>query len=484
MASDTLFQPTDANPFDDLPQYRHEVWKSYRLLGLAEDGYPLAKAPLNHNKTIAHPIHGAYLIIQHVKNYQASGRRESGSLLKALTLTRSSVARMAAEDNSFKFYYQPTDAITPYHHVFYSGLTQAKYLEALSLLYTESGDEWVRAAAEKIFNSFLVPIEDGGVLLRTEKGTFLEEYPTEVPTYVLNGWLTTINEIFSYAIICKNNKAIQLAKENAKTLVGVIHLYDLPEMFTTRYKLSGPVLSRLLFDDDSARINSVQIKTGGLQISKSVSDTRPYDTLHAVKLPGDGERSFVFRVVLSMIDYPDTPELQVKIESPIGQKVRWSIGIPGFDPRYTTQRAVGQRFMREFTLSPGRNTITLPVPWDAAIAWVGAPVPFSKKIGERFYNAYHFIHVKGLSQLHEFHRAGRLLYWRDRWLKYIDQWPSFAPYQIEGVCHAMNDIGRWPSQAAYLRAPKWYLVDGQLIATNSNDVSRPINVERQKKNLG
>ncbi len=225
----------------------------------------------------------------------------------------------------------------------------------------------------------------------------------------------------------------------------MIHLFDLKEMYTTRYKLSGPVLNSLAFNHGNVSIEKVRIKTAGSKLEKNVHDTLRYDTIHVLKLPTDGGRSFVFRAVLSMIEYPDASELLIQLNSPVAQKVKWSIGVPEFDPRFTTPRASGQRFMREFELRPGVNCISLQIPWDAAAGWVAGPVPFSKKIAGRYYNAYHYIHIKGLSQLYEFHRAARLLYWRDRWLEYTEKWSTFPAYAVDGICHDVMDFGNFPS---------------------------------------
>jgi hypothetical protein len=469
----TELPTTQANvdPFSRLLPYRHNVWKYYGLVALASDGYPLARAPLDHAKIVAHPIHGAYFITEYLNAYQFGGRKDRSYLRYAAELARAAVSRMEEENGCLKFFYEPSELVTPYSYRFYSGLTQAKYLEAFTRLFRETGDAWVSQTNDKIFRSFLVAVEEGGVLLNTRHGTFLEEYPTEVPGFVLNGWLTTINEIFSYAITSKNKNALALAKKNARTLLAIIHLYDVKEMLNTRYKLSGSVLNALVFSNENVSINTVTIKTSGLELVKRVGDSRRYDTLHTVKLPGNGERLFVFWAMLSMIEYPDASELKVQVSSAVAQTVRWSLGVPTFDPRFATPRASGQKFMRQFELAPGENTISLQIPWDIAAGWVG-PVPFSKRIAERYYNAYHYIHIKGLSQLYEFYPAARLLYWRDRWLEYTEKWSTFPAYAVEGICHEVMDFGNFSSQAAYLRAPKFRLIDGELVTFYSADEAK------------
>ena len=47
--------------------------------------------------------------------------------------------------------------------------------------------------------SLTIPSSQGGVMLERPYGPVLEEYPNEIPVYILNGWTTALVAILGYA---------------------------------------------------------------------------------------------------------------------------------------------------------------------------------------------------------------------------------------------------------------------------------------------
>ena len=68
-----------------------------------------------------------------------------------------------------------------------SGLAQGSALGSLSLLSDLTGDSKWLTAAEQTFESFTVPLADGGFTHEVNGALWFEEYPTAPPTTVLNG---------------------------------------------------------------------------------------------------------------------------------------------------------------------------------------------------------------------------------------------------------------------------------------------------------
>lgn len=458
-----------ANIVDDdywgpISEGRRNVWKYYRYCGLAEDGYPLSKSNLIDDKIVAHPIHGCYLIVEYLNSYYSS-RNKPDVICRAIKLAKACVSRMAHIGKTLRFLYTQGDGITPYGFTFYSALTQAHYLVAFARLYELTKDEAIKEWCTGIFESLLVPVEDGGVLLRNSLVVTLEEYPTEVPSYVLNGWLTVLNELFEYGYVLQNKKAISLARESAKTLIDLLPIYDAAEVWNTRYKLSGTVLNRLLFKGCVPTLKSITISTGKAIFSKSKFGTSAYDTVGVIKQPTKEDNVLAFRAALTMIDYPNSSYIEVELESEGDFEASWSVGVPQFNPKYYTPKAVSQRRISVMQGSAGISNFRIDIPLDLVVAWTGVPVPFSKKIGDHYYNAYHYIHIKALTQLYEFFPAGKIIHWRDRWLGYVKHWPSFPLYSDPEISYTVIDYGRYSSAEEFLCTPKLILDKNSLVRT-------------------
>lgn len=91
-----------------------------------------------------------------------------------------------------------------------SAMAQGQCSSLLSRLSLETGSEELAAAAIRGLAPMRIPSARGGVLATLDGGPFLEEYPTEPPSFVLNGAV--------FAAWGAQDVAVGLADEDARTL--------------------------------------------------------------------------------------------------------------------------------------------------------------------------------------------------------------------------------------------------------------------------
>ncbi len=90
--------------------------------------------------------------------------------------------------------------------------------------------------------------------------------------------------------------------------------------------------------------------------------------------------------------------LTLKIEAETEGVATVAVGVGDYNLK-VNDKAGQVRTIAVVRLSKGRNEVSVPIPWDK-IELVAHPTAFSKKIGGKFYNVYHFIHIQTLRELH------------------------------------------------------------------------------------
>lgn len=92
----------------------------------------------------------------------------------------------------YMFAFSANPATPPLQPGWISGLAQGGALGALSLIHDNTKDEkWV-VAAKETFESYTVPLAQGGFVNEVDGALWFEEYPTEPATTVLNGHLEAV----------------------------------------------------------------------------------------------------------------------------------------------------------------------------------------------------------------------------------------------------------------------------------------------------
>ncbi|QNU62103.1 D-glucuronyl C5-epimerase family protein [Vreelandella titanicae] len=419
------------------------LWTFYRVDGFFEDGYPRHNSKIFEDKYVAHPMHGAYFISRLVA---LGNKNKNNSYYRvAHMLVKSAAERMEDVDGALCFYYKPGDGVNKYGHSFYSGLTQCRYLESITILNEIYSDINTSGILKKIAKSMTVTVENGGVILENKYGVFIEEYPSDMPKYVLNGWLTALNSMFKYAKQYNDERILHICNRSAQTLEDVLSKFDMPERLNTAYSLTSHAYVEIFTDRDNALdLDVIEVKSGGAVLSYDFKKkTTKKDNFFIYK--GDKKtikkknQKMKISFELSAIDEVNSDELTLKFKNDndvFDGNVYMQTFVPEYDVKYPHPISKYANDVFSFELKRQDNGLSLySVFLDKEIfhPWLKKPVPFGKKINDLHFNVYHFIHVNGLSKLLEFYDSERIAFWRDRWLAYTKQWP-FSEYQkIENI---------------------------------------------------
>lgn len=418
---------TTSDTMPPLPVDRQAIYERIYKLAFLPDGYP---GKMVDGVASPHPIYGPYIIHDYLRQYKKTD--EPRYLEAAEKVANAAIARMDEFEGALVFWYQPNTGISSFPEKFYSGLTQSRYLVELALLAQVSGQQKYSAACERVLDSLFIPSERGGVLIESQDGVCIEELPHKPFGYILNGWLTSAVNIKKYADLTGSTRAQDLFDRNMQKLAQLLPLYDVPDLANTRYQLRGFVWLRLRFSHPvDAEITSAKVVI-------------PNDGSHPVNLRGkyrwknyflaggspgkDGsyvinDQIVQFNVVLSMISYPDPNRIELTIESENEADMRVLIAQGHYDPTLSAMPTESWIGIEEFSIRPGKNEISVAIPW-ARAELVAYPTNFIKKYGDKRYNVYHFIHVNHLSRLYEI--TGREVFreYADRWRSYIKRWPD------------------------------------------------------------
>lgn len=102
--------------------------------------------------------------------------------------------------------------------------------QALSLylrLYQLFDDSFYFDRAIQIYNSFNIPFEDGGFRRYDIDGNlWYEEYPSEPPSYVLNGFVYAILGIYDFYRVTHDQEVLENWNQSLQTLQLNLHKYD------------------------------------------------------------------------------------------------------------------------------------------------------------------------------------------------------------------------------------------------------------------
>ena len=109
-----------------------------------------------------------------------------------------------------------------------SAMAQGEALSVLvrACLVAENPSRY-EEAAQLAVQPFFHALEEGGVTSRDDSGrVYLEEYPSDPPSHVLNGWIFALVGLREYADAFGDKKADSLATEALASLVAALPEYD------------------------------------------------------------------------------------------------------------------------------------------------------------------------------------------------------------------------------------------------------------------
>ncbi len=140
----------------------------------------------------------------------------------------------------------------------YSGLAQGQGISLLVRTHLETGDSIYQQAAQRAFESFLHPVDQGGVLFSDTHGdVWIEEYLVNPPTHILNGLIWALWGVYDYFLATAVPSARQLFDLVTQTLAQNLKEYDLG--FWSLYEQSGTRL-KMIASPFYHRLHIVQLR--------------------------------------------------------------------------------------------------------------------------------------------------------------------------------------------------------------------------------
>ena len=400
----------------------------YEFYGLTfdEGGCPMKKTDQG---MVFHPLLAAYLINDYTSAFKKSG---DPYFLDEAEAVAEQVFRQAKRlGEAIVFMYYPGTGLSNVPRTFYSALTQSWYIKALCSLYRYRPSLY-QSEIKSIFASLMIPIEEGGVLLKKDYGWIVEEYPHEPAFYTLNGWLTVLRFISHYrkSLHKLGVECHEFLERNLDAVEHLLPLYDVPFCLNSRYQLTGFSRVRIVFDRPVAHQClefTVEIPGEGCFPGALANDQQSRWKNY---LERSAPRLLQFNVLLSLISKPEPNIFRVRLWVDKPCKAKFFLAQGNYRPDLTGMPTEGWKELGEFYLGSHRETdIALPIPFDG-FELFAYPTNFKKKIGGGSYNSYHFIHILDLTELYHHSRRESLKYIAEKWLEYYENW-RFLPCHEE-----------------------------------------------------
>lgn len=415
---------------------RKSVWEYFRLEFLP-NGYPGRRT----NGTLfAHPIYGPYVITDYLTQYRRTP--DPGLLEAAARVADAAIDQMETFQDSLVFMYSEEKAkVSSKKGTWYSGLTQARYIDVFIKLLEKPGNERFREPLEKILRSLTIPVEKGGVARYTANGgMIIEEYPALLPDCTLNGWTTATCIIKDLAVATNDEKVWDIFARSVRGIESVIPLYDVPELATSRYKLEGPAAFRISADGADVSILDCQVLIPGSGTFAASSEGDPAgEVLKDGPLHIRDGRSQILKVALSRYSWPAPNKVLIRISAQGNALVGVSIGDAVYNPLATIPRTGEYRLLHQAEVTEGETVLEVEVPWTEA-EMIAHPTNFAKKIAGRQVNQYHFIHIDTLAKIVDETGSDILRYYHDKWKRYPSRWPDLPAYQDERLTLERFDV--------------------------------------------
>lgn len=121
-----------------------------------------------------------------------------------------------------------------------SALGQGRILSVLSRAYEISRDEKFLLIARKALTPYKLLVNNGGIKSKFPDGNIaFEEYPTNRPKIVLNGFITALVGLYDLSNIAEDSEAAKMFAEGIESLGKNLYRYDCG--FWSKYSLSKPI---------------------------------------------------------------------------------------------------------------------------------------------------------------------------------------------------------------------------------------------------
>lgn len=404
---------------------RKAVWDYYRIEFLPS-GYPGRRTD---GELFAHPIYGPYVISDYTAQYRST--KDPIYLDAACRVADAAIAQMATVGDGLVFMYdQEASKVSSKKGLFYSGLTQSRYIEVLSKLLILPGTDRFRDPLHRILTSLTIPVGDGGVARYTANGGLvIEEYPGIMPDLTLNGWTTATCILNDFATKNDDEQAREVFAQSVRGLEELVHLYDVPELANSRYRLTGHASIRLSTQGADVKVVDCAVVIPGSGTFAANMDGDPAgEVIKAGPLEILDGAARTIRVLLSRLSWPDQNKIILSIRSPRVSRLDVAMGQGKYSPLNSGPRVQGYSPLKTLALEKGLNVIEVEIPW-AEAEMIAHPTNFLKKIAGKQFNQYHFIHVDTLGKIVAETGSEVLRHYQEKWAGYPTQWPHIAEYQ-------------------------------------------------------
>jgi len=412
-----------------LQSSRRTVWNYYRIEFLP-NGYPGRRTG---DVLYAHPIYGPYVIADYIAQYRRT--QDEDFLEAAKHVADGAVEQMSPVGDGLAFLYsKEKTAVSTKSGTFYSGLTQARYVECFKNLVRLPGTERFREPLSRILKSLLVPAEDGGVARYTDDaGLIIEEYPSLAPDCTLNGWTTATVILRDYAKLTGDEEGWDIFRQSVRGLERLIPIYDVPELANSRYRLTGVASIQVTANGADLEVVDCEVEMpgSGTYSAKDAGDPAGEALKAGPKVVRDGG-SEALMLSLSRLTWPAPNTVHLTIRTSGPGDVTLGIGDGEYNPMTKDLPVKYFRALTRVALEAGENHVSVAVPWNDA-ELISYPTGFGKALANRQFNQYHWIHVDTLGKIVEETGSEILAYYREKWLRYPQDWPGMPQYQDERI---------------------------------------------------
>ncbi|HMG15760.1 MAG TPA: D-glucuronyl C5-epimerase family protein [Saprospiraceae bacterium] len=170
--------------------------------------------------------------------------KDNESLIKASKMYQALLDKATIKDQTIWFPYNIDYPKFNLKAPWYAGITQAQILSLQLRIYSKAPTNDLKNQIEQVFNSLVLPVEEGGFLCRTEDGyVWLEEYPHVNKSFVLNGNMFCIISLMEYQFSFPDNNINKLIYQLTEGLLRSLYKYKRGNYW--RYSLKNHTLSNI-----------------------------------------------------------------------------------------------------------------------------------------------------------------------------------------------------------------------------------------------
>ena len=118
-----------------------------------------------------------------------------------------------------------------------SALAQGQALSVLARAYQETRQSDYLGTGHKAMSAFFSPVVDGGLVAKLAGEDFYEEYPSLVPSYVLNGFIFALWGLRDFNLVSASSEALERYQTGLETLRNHLCEYNMDWLTWSRYDL-------------------------------------------------------------------------------------------------------------------------------------------------------------------------------------------------------------------------------------------------------